>query len=375
MFNIGTSIAQQHQQQQSSFQQQLQSKTNSYPINSHMTMPVTTHHRAADLIANNINEKNTNNKPRHLSLNPKENKPEPNKPVPTKLSMDLPKSQAMSKKAARSTFSYKLISYIGADIEAKVDEHFRRSLGKRYNKTATSLPKTQAPYVRNYKGDNSTSDKNASEKVQNKTSDSYAHMNNGSNEQTSNLDAKCSGASSETKLLINELEQEEENEEAGANTAEEKNPQSKDWNNNNITANNINDYCDCSNYDCSHLKYSEASASTPSIPEQNPAISSKTSASGGFDENTVGDESQQYDDELNEYETDEHLIDYSNDEVLASNPVSPVSTASYSYSVISQTSDMTPEESASQAVVDASEQPVMDVMSSMLANKQIISSL
>lgn len=140
--------------------------------------------------------------------------------------MDLPKPQALSKKAPRSTFSYKLISYIGADIEAKVDEHFRRSLGKRYNKTAAPSSKTQATNVRKYKDDNTASDRNASEQAQNKTSESDSHMKNGSYEKTSSLDAKCSGAGSETKLVINELEQEEENVEAGANyTAEEKNSQ------------------------------------------------------------------------------------------------------------------------------------------------------
>lgn len=91
--------------------------------------------------------------------------------------MDFQKTQTMNKKAPRSTFSYKLISYIGADIEAKVDEHFRRSLGSRYNKTAATLSTKQAD----------------------------------SNEETSNLNAKSSvgSSSSETKLVINELELEE----------------------------------------------------------------------------------------------------------------------------------------------------------------------
>lgn len=145
----------------------------------------------------------------------------------------------------------------------------------------------------------------------------------------------------------------------------------------------MNDYCDCSSYDCNHLEHGEASASAPSAPEQeSPATGKPVASEGGLNGETTAiseADSPQYDDEFIEYESDEHLIDYSNDEVLASNPVSPVSTASYSYSVISQTSDMIPEESAcsssGQTVLDASEQPVMDVMSSMLANKQIISSL
>ena len=86
---------------------------------------------------------------------------------------------------------------------------------------------------------------------------------------------------------------------------------------------------------------------------------------------------ESYDDELIDYDSDSgDLIDYSNDEVLASNPVSPVSTASYSYSVISQTSDMIPEEANCQSS-DArdSEQPD-DIMSGLLAanNKHILSS-
>lgn len=146
----------------------------------------------------------------------------------------------------------------------------------------------------------------------------------------------------------------------------------------------MSDCCDCSSYDCNHLEHGEVSASTPSIPERESSVSGKTVASGGgLNGETAAiseADSHQYDDEFIEYDSDEHLIDYSNDEVLASNPGSPVSTASYSYSVISQTSDMIPEESAcgsssSQTVLDASEQPVMDVMSSVLANKQIISSL
>jgi len=118
----------------------------------------------------------------------------------------------------------------------------------------------------------------------------------------------------------------------------------------------------------------ETNRSTTSIPDGEMTISSKTSPAESFNENTASEDSQEYE-ELVEYDTyDENLIDYSNDGEIASNPVSPVSTASYSYSVISQTSDMIPEESASQTVDAQCEQPVMDVMSNLLANKQIISS-
>lgn len=124
--------------------------------------------------------------------------------------MDLPKTQTLSRKAPRSTFSYKLISYIGADIEAKVDEHFRRSLGIRYNKAASTLPTKQASNLSDDKGDHKDTSENTT-----------------SNEETSDLNAKSSfGCSScEAKLVINELELEEENENTHTNTAEEKHPQ------------------------------------------------------------------------------------------------------------------------------------------------------
>lgn len=79
MFNMGSMSQHQQQPQQASFhqqqhQQQIHPKTNSsYPIqlalNGHM--PITTHDTATDLIANK-SEINTNNKPKHLSLNLKE---------------------------------------------------------------------------------------------------------------------------------------------------------------------------------------------------------------------------------------------------------------------------------------------------------------
>ena len=50
----------------------------------------------------------------------------------------------------------------------------------------------------------------------------------------------------------------------------------------------------------------------------------------------------QYEEEILDYESDENLMNYPNQEAIVSDPLSPVSTASYSYSVISQTSE--PEE-------------------------------
>jgi len=41
--------------------------------------------------------------------------------------------------------SYKLISYIGDDIEAKVNEHFRRSLGSKFTKLSNKLATIAAP--------------------------------------------------------------------------------------------------------------------------------------------------------------------------------------------------------------------------------------
>lgn len=363
IFNMGATTP-----QTLSHQQHIQPKaTNNYPIqsaiNSHLTS-IPAQHRATDLMHN---KSEVNNKPKNLSLNLKENKLEPIKTAVSKQSMNTQKIQPMTKKAQRSTFSYKLISYIGADIEGKVDEHFRRSLGNWYSKPGANLPTTQSTKESN-ENKNSTNDKNDSE--QTKSKDTDVDMNNNC-EETSSLNAKTSHNSSETKLVINELEEEDE---TNAHIDEEKNKQqSKDWNKNNNNIANINSYCYCNNYDCSHLE-AETNRSTTSIPDGEMTISSKTSPAESFNENTASEDSQEYE-ELVEYDTyDENLIDYSNDGEIASNPVSPVSTASYSYSVISQTSDMIPEESASQTVDAQCEQPVMDVMSNLLANKQIISS-
>ena len=145
---------------------------------------------------------------------------------------------------------------------------------------------------------------------------------------------------------------------------------SKDWRDQNATTTNLNDFCDCSNYDCGHLEHGS--------PARCVTEDAQHKASDNFNENTVDNsQHESYDDELIDYDSDSgDLIDYSNDEVLASNPVSPVSTASYSYSVISQTSDMIPEE-ANCLSSDArdSEQPD-DIMSGLLAanNKHILSS-
>lgn len=91
------------------------------------------------------------------------------------------------------------------------------------------------------------------------------------------------------------------------------------------------EYCDFNNnYECNHLNVEITSN----------CEKCKIRVEGNITQSNLNGENY---DELN-YETDE-LLDYSNEEASSDrDPLSPVSTASYSYSVISQTSDMVPGE-------------------------------
>jgi len=177
------------------------------------------------------------------------------------------KSQSPVKtQQAKRKSTYKLISYIGDDIEAKVNEHFRRSLGSKYSKLINNLATTVSP--------------------------------------SSIIDT---AHDSDNKLVINE------NDDASRPMAViNENNTKEDWSE--LNNNNTDEFCDY-NY----------------VQNSPQSSDSSCTKSGG----------EQY--EI-DYESDENVIeDYVNEDdgevAVTCDPLSPVSTSSYSYSIISHTCD------------------------------------
>ncbi len=195
-----------------------QSKTHGYPLHS-TSEHLPNLHRTADLA------KTGSDKYKQLSLNLSDtNKSEckPSKPL-----VDIQNKVPMNKlghvkKASKSTFSYKLISYIGTDIEGKVDEHFRRSLGGKYNQVRSSSP-TVLEASSEHLNSTLTSNDAASgtNNNTNSTNDNDNDINNNNND-TNNFNNTNNYNNCHVKLVINEHVLEEE---ANSNPTEEKNSQ------------------------------------------------------------------------------------------------------------------------------------------------------